>query len=100
MLIPPYILALEFKSKEELQLMPQTMEEHLDELDSQYSDSDNMSLSSFDDDQVRGQLGCCACSSTTSLSHFLSTCNLVMKGTEQILHLFSSPEHKVLSELL
>ncbi|XP_052793004.1 transient receptor potential cation channel subfamily M member 3-like isoform X2 [Mya arenaria] len=50
-LIPPYIIALEFKSKEELQLMPQTMEEHLDELNSEYSDHENMSLSSFDDDQ-------------------------------------------------
>ncbi|KAL4227851.1 Transient receptor putative cation channel subfamily M member 7 [Mactra antiquata] len=50
-LIPPYILALEFKSKEELQLMPQTMEEHLDELDSDCSDNDNLSVSSFEDDQ-------------------------------------------------
>ncbi|XP_052279179.1 transient receptor potential cation channel subfamily M member 3-like isoform X3 [Dreissena polymorpha] len=49
-LLPPYILALEFKSKEELQLMPQTMEEHLDEL-SECSDNDNISLSSFEDDQ-------------------------------------------------
>ena len=49
---PPYILAMEFKSKEELQLMPQTMEEHLDELDSELSDNENMSVSSFEDDQV------------------------------------------------
>lgn len=27
---PPYILKLEFKSKEELQLMPQTTEEHME----------------------------------------------------------------------
>ncbi|XP_033750310.1 LOW QUALITY PROTEIN: transient receptor potential cation channel subfamily M member 3-like [Pecten maximus] len=39
-LIPPYILALEFKSKEELQLMPQTMEEHLDELENQASEEE------------------------------------------------------------
>ena len=45
-------MALEFKSKEELQLMPQTMEEHLDELNSQYSDGENLSVSSFDEDQV------------------------------------------------
>lgn len=51
--MPPYIVFLEFKSKEELQLMPQTMEEHLDELDSQYSDNENMSVSSvFDEDPV------------------------------------------------
>ncbi|KAK4884574.1 hypothetical protein RN001_000845 [Aquatica leii] len=30
LLFPPYILRLEFKSKEELQLMPQTEEEHLE----------------------------------------------------------------------
>ncbi|XP_060573986.1 transient receptor potential cation channel subfamily M member 3-like [Ruditapes philippinarum] len=48
---PPYILAMEFKSKEELQLMPQTMEEHLDELDSELSGDDNLSVSSFEDDQ-------------------------------------------------
>lgn len=29
LLFPPYISQLEFKSKEELQLMPQTVEEHL-----------------------------------------------------------------------
>lgn len=29
LLFPPYISQLEFKSKEELQLMPQTEEEHL-----------------------------------------------------------------------
>ncbi|KAL8568792.1 hypothetical protein ACOMHN_000075 [Nucella lapillus] len=31
--LPPYLLALEFKSREELQLMPQTMEEHLEQLE-------------------------------------------------------------------
>lgn len=30
LLFPPYILKLEFKSKEELQLMPQTTEEHME----------------------------------------------------------------------
>lgn len=30
LILPPYILTLEFKSKEELQLMPQTEEEHLE----------------------------------------------------------------------
>ncbi|XP_053405277.1 transient receptor potential cation channel subfamily M member 3-like isoform X7 [Mercenaria mercenaria] len=49
--LPPYIIALEFKSKEELQLMPQTMEEHLDELESECSDNENLSVSSFEDDQ-------------------------------------------------
>jgi hypothetical protein len=39
-LFPPAILWLDFKSKEELQLMPQTMEEHLDELESEASDAD------------------------------------------------------------
>lgn len=33
LLCPPYIAKLEFKSKEELQLMPQTEEEHLYGLD-------------------------------------------------------------------
>lgn len=38
----PYILRLEFKSKEELQLMPQTTEEHmeLENDDDDKSDSD------------------------------------------------------------
>ena len=52
-LLPPYILFLDFKSKEELQLMPQTMEEHLDELEDDASE-DHASISSFEDDQVRG----------------------------------------------
>ncbi|XP_046332894.2 transient receptor potential cation channel subfamily M member 3-like isoform X4 [Haliotis rufescens] len=51
-LLPPYVAALEFKSKEELQLMPQTMEEHLEELADGASDIDNISVSSFDEDQV------------------------------------------------
>ena len=56
--MPPYIVWLEFKSKEELQLMPQTMEEHLDELDSQYSDNENISVSSvFDEDPVSRLIG-------------------------------------------
>ena len=56
--VPPYIVWLEFKSKEELQLMPQTMEEHLDELDSQYSDNENISVSSvFDEDPVSRLIG-------------------------------------------
>lgn len=32
--------------------MPQTMEEHLDELDSDCSDNEVLSVSSFEDDQV------------------------------------------------
>ncbi|XP_063918519.1 transient receptor potential cation channel trpm isoform X3 [Zophobas morio] len=42
LLFPPYILKLEFKSKEELQLMPQTTEEHmeLENEDDDKSDSD------------------------------------------------------------
>ncbi|RUS83212.1 hypothetical protein EGW08_009023 [Elysia chlorotica] len=47
---PPYILALDFKSKEELQLMPQTMEEHMDELEDAASVA-NVSMSSFSEDQ-------------------------------------------------
>ena len=50
-LLPLYILALEFKSKEELQLMPQTMEEHLDELEDNVSE-DNISLGTLNEDQV------------------------------------------------
>lgn len=47
--LPPYILLLEFKSKEELQLMPQTMEEHLDDMEEEASENDRVSISSFDD---------------------------------------------------
>ena len=41
MLFPMSILFLDFKSKEELQLMPQTMEEHFQELEDSDSDSDS-----------------------------------------------------------
>ena len=51
LLFPPSILYLEFKSKEELQLMPQTMEEHLDELEDAQSVTD-ISMSSFSEDPV------------------------------------------------
>lgn len=37
---PPYITRLEFKSREELQLMPQTQEEHLIALEDEDEDSD------------------------------------------------------------
>lgn len=50
--IPPYAMALEFKTKEELQLMPQTMEEHLEELEDDDSDTEDLSFSSLDDDHV------------------------------------------------
>ncbi|XP_059155365.1 transient receptor potential cation channel subfamily M member 3-like isoform X3 [Physella acuta] len=49
-IFPPYLFALDFKSKEELQLMPQTMEEHLDELEDAASVA-NLSMSSFSEDQ-------------------------------------------------
>ncbi|XP_055889921.1 transient receptor potential cation channel subfamily M member 3-like isoform X5 [Biomphalaria glabrata] len=49
-IFPPYLFALDFKSKEELQLMPQTMEEHLDELEDAASVA-NISMSSFSEDQ-------------------------------------------------
>lgn len=45
-------MALEFKTKEELQLMPQTMEEHLEELEDDDSDTEDLSFSSLDDDNV------------------------------------------------
>lgn len=48
---PPAIMWLDFKSKEELQLMPQTMEEHLDELESEASDPE-LSFSINDDQDV------------------------------------------------
>ena len=50
--MPPYILCLDFKSKEELQLMPQTMEEHLDELEDQANENEDISFSSIDEDNV------------------------------------------------
>ncbi|XP_070203392.1 transient receptor potential cation channel subfamily M member 3-like [Littorina saxatilis] len=50
---PPYLLALEFKSREELQLMPQTMEEHLEELEEggETQSQRRLSVSSFDESQ-------------------------------------------------
>ncbi|GAB1601203.1 transient receptor potential cation channel subfamily M member 3 isoform X4 [Argonauta hians] len=47
--LPPYILLLEFKSKEELLLMPQTMEEHLDDMEEDASENDRVSVSSFEE---------------------------------------------------
>ncbi|XP_033763959.1 transient receptor potential cation channel subfamily M member 1-like [Pecten maximus] len=44
-LCPPCISVLEFKSKEELKLMPQTLEEHLYELQAQGLNERNMSVS-------------------------------------------------------
>lgn len=41
LLCPMYITRLEFKSKEELQLMPQTQEEHLIALEDEKEDSDS-----------------------------------------------------------
>ncbi len=46
-MMPATILFLEFKSKEELQLMPQTVEEHIQELEDSESDS---SFDSTDED--------------------------------------------------
>ncbi len=46
----PVILFLEFKSKEELQLMPQTMEEHIQEMED--SDSDTSSESGAQPDNT------------------------------------------------
>ena len=47
----PSFFFLEFKSKEELQLMPQTMEEHIQSQED--SDSDSNSSTSSDDDRER-----------------------------------------------
>ncbi|KAK3097474.1 hypothetical protein FSP39_009961, partial [Pinctada imbricata] len=58
LLLPPSIICLDFKSKEELQLMPQTMEEHLDELEDQASENEDVSFSSIDEDNVHESLFC------------------------------------------
>ena len=47
---PSILFLLEFKSKEELQLMPQTMEEHIQDLEDSDSDSDTVSSDSDDSD--------------------------------------------------
>ncbi|KAK7010748.1 transient receptor potential cation channel subfamily M member 1 [Biomphalaria glabrata] len=49
-IFPPFLFALDFKTKEELQLMPQTVEEHLDELEDA-SSADNISMCSLSEDQ-------------------------------------------------
>ena len=54
-LMPPSILWLEFKTKEELQLMPQTVEEHIQDIEDQESDSSSSSASideSLDEDHL------------------------------------------------
>jgi len=49
---PPYITRLEFKSREELQLMPQTQEEHLIALEDEKEDSDSESTPAGPDVEV------------------------------------------------
>lgn len=46
LLCPPMILRLEFKTKDELLLQPQTAEEHAEEMREYSSDSDTSSSSS------------------------------------------------------
>ena len=52
-MMPPSIMFLEFKSKEELLLMPQTMEEHIQELEDSDSESDSESDTDEDWNQAR-----------------------------------------------
>lgn len=42
LLLPPIIAKLDFKSKEELQLMPQTEEEHLENQNMDYDDHEKL----------------------------------------------------------
>lgn len=42
LLLPPIIAKLDFKSKEELQLMPQTEEEHLENQNMDYEDHEKL----------------------------------------------------------
>ena len=53
---PPYIFFLEFKSKEEMELMPQTVEEHIQKLDNASSDNGSYSSATSDDRQQQQQL--------------------------------------------
>lgn len=49
---PISVLWLEFKSKEELQLMPQTVEEHMLEMEDSDTDSDSSTDTEEDDNKV------------------------------------------------
>lgn len=73
--IPPYAMALEFKTKEELQLMPQTMEEHLEELEDDDSDTEDLSFSSLDDDNVHEVHYNASCNLLQAFNYFLHFCN-------------------------
>lgn len=44
LICPPFITKLDFKSKEELQSMPQTEEEHLENQNLDYEDLDKANL--------------------------------------------------------
>lgn len=72
--IPPYAMALEFKTKEELQLMPQTMEEHLEELEDDDSDTEDLSFSSLDDDNVHEVHYNASCNLLQAFNYFLHFC--------------------------
>lgn len=86
-------MVLEFKTKEELQLMPQTMEEHLEELEDDDSDTEDLSFSSLDDDNVH-EVHCngnwYSASSVKSYPSFKPfCCNISLKSSFKPLILFS-----------
>ncbi|XP_023931927.1 transient receptor potential cation channel subfamily M member 3-like [Lingula anatina] len=55
-LIPPLLLALEYKSKEELQLMPQTVEEHIGEIEDSDTESNVSRRSSYGEQDIEMEM--------------------------------------------
>ena len=55
LLIPPIILCLGFRSKEELRTMPQTQEEHWEEEQGRFTDSESGSDSEDDNLDLRNE---------------------------------------------
>ena len=50
---PPFLTALDYKSKKQLKLMPQTVEEHLDETLEDDSDDNDENDNDLDDDSIQ-----------------------------------------------
>ncbi|XP_078341177.1 transient receptor potential cation channel subfamily M member 3-like [Crassostrea virginica] len=53
LLFPPFLTALDYKSKKQLKLMPQTVEEHLDETLEDDSDDNDENENELDDDSIQ-----------------------------------------------
>jgi len=97
-LFPPFILLLEYRSREELQLMPQTLEEHQQDLkassDSEGSDSDSDGRSTASNGSA-GDVGASGSAKKHHRQHKVNTSSVRIKTI--ITSTVSQFEHHLLS---